>query len=136
MVTCVTAQTNATAKPALMVGQEMACLDCVIVPSSATQGGSENSVIITPPQMPAVWAKVMEREFRKLAQEEAQGTLTAQKAARLEELNRWRNRLLNPQSSEDILKQIKRDRLLEKMETLIREYVQFQEATDQKRASA
>jgi hypothetical protein len=78
----------------------------------------------------------MEREFRKLALEEVKGTLTAGQALRLEELNRWRDRLLHPQSAEEILLQIKRDRLLERMEGLLKEYVEFQEATGKKRTAA
>ena len=135
LATCLTPQTHtATAVP--LVGQESAFNDRVVLPEEGTQRGSEETVVVTLKQPPTEWDPKMEREFRKLAMEEAKGMLTTEQAARLEEMERWRNVLSHPQSSEDILVQIKRDRLLEKMESLLREYVQFQEATGQKRAAA
>ncbi|MHB8519514.1 MAG: hypothetical protein ACYDH9_02035 [Limisphaerales bacterium] len=92
--------------------------------------------MVTVTQPPSEWDKDMEREFRKLALEEAKGALTAEQAFRLERLSYWRNNLLCPSSSEEILLQIKRDRLLKKTEQLLKEYVEFQEATGKKRAAA
>lgn len=78
----------------------------------------------------------MEKEFRKLALEEAKGTITGAQVKRLEQLNQWRDRLLNPQSAEEILKQIKRDRLLARTEELLDEYVELQKPTDNTRTAA
>jgi hypothetical protein len=64
----------------------------------------------------------MEREFRKLALEEAKGTISKACAKRLEELNRWRNQLLHAQTAEEILLQLKRDRLPARMESLLKQY--------------
>jgi hypothetical protein len=78
----------------------------------------------------------MEREFRALALEEAKGSISSAQAKRLEELNRWRNQLLHAPSSEETVVQLKRDRLLARIEDLLREYVEFHEVADQKRTSA
>lgn len=117
-------------------GYVAAFTDRASLPDSATQGGSHLPPTITVRQHPRDWDKRMEREFRKLALEEAKGTLGHDQAARLEELSSWRDRLLCPPSAEEILLQIRRDRLLEKTEELLEAYVQFQEATDRKRAAA
>jgi hypothetical protein len=102
----------------------------------STRAGADEAFVLTMPQTPSVWDKKLEREFRKLALEEAKGTIGAAESVRLEELNRLRNQLLNPPSADEILLQLKRDRLLSRMESLLREYVEFQEATSQKRSSA
>ena len=47
-----------------------------------------------------------------------------------------RNRLLNSMTAEEISVQLKRDRLLAQMENLLTKYVEFQEATGQKRVRA
>jgi hypothetical protein len=134
MATCMTPQCHTMATAAPTAELETAFNDHAIMPDEGTQQGAEKAVV-TLSQAPAEWDTKMERSFRKLALEEAKGTLNASQASQLEELERWRNRLLNSQSSEEILIQIKRDRLLERMESLLREYVQFQETTGQKRAT-
>ena len=92
--------------------------------------------MVTLSKSPSEWDKKMEQEFRKLALLEAKGTLSKEQAARLEQLSDWRNSLLDPPPPEEILLQIKRDRLLEKTEELLRAYVEFQEATGKKRVAA
>jgi len=116
--------------------QESAYADRAGMPEAATRGGSEEAVFLTMTLTPEEWDKKMEREFRSLALEEAKGTISEASAKRLEELNRWRNQLLHAQTAEEILLQLKRDRLLARMESLLKEYVEFQEATGQKRAAA
>ena len=85
---------------------------------------------------PTEWDKKLEQEVRKLALLEAKGTLSQEQAGRLEQLSEWRNSLLDPPPPEEILLQIRRDRLLEKTEKLLRAYVEFQEATGKKRVAA
>ncbi|WCJ58851.1 hypothetical protein NXS98_14155 [Fontisphaera persica] len=87
-------------------------------------------------QMPKEWTKQMEREFRRLALLEAKGTLAGDQVSRLEELSLLRDRLFCPQPEEEILLQLKRDRLLEKISNTLREYVEFQEGAGKKRATA
>ena len=82
------------------------------------------------------WTRGMEREFRRLALAEAKGTLTHEQASRLNELDHSRTCLLCPPNEEEMLRRIKRDRLLEKLSEALREYVEFEEGTSQKRATA
>lgn len=82
------------------------------------------------------WDKKLEREFRTLALKEAKQDLTPADRHRLEELNTLRDRLLNPQPAEEILAQIKRDRLLSRIQEILNEYVEFEEATRKTRAAA
>ena len=96
----------------------------------------DEAAIVTLSKNPTEWNKQMEQEFRKLALAEAKGTLSKEHAARLEELTAWRNSLLDPPTPEEILLQIRRDRLLEKTEELLRAYVEFQEGTGKERAAA
>ena len=97
---------------------------------------ADEAATVTLSKNPTEWNKKMEQEFRKLALAEAKGTLSKEDAGRLEELTAWRNSLLDPPTPEEILLQIRRDRLLEKTEELLRAYVEFQEATGKKRAAA
>jgi hypothetical protein len=126
-------QTSAALVP--MVGHESAYIDPRITPAESTQCGAANSLVLSFPQSPTKWDKKMEREFRQLAFQEARGQLTTEKALRLAELDYWRERLVNPSSPEEILIQIKRDRILDKMQEALKEYVEFQESTSQKRPS-
>ncbi len=84
---------------------------------------------------PLKWDDKHEQEFRKLALQEARGCLLGPQIGRLEELNRQRNLLLHPQSSEEIMTQIRKDRMLDKMNATLREYVQFQENKGRARAT-
>jgi hypothetical protein len=136
MAACLMPQSHTDEATSPAVGHEAAFTDRTSTPDDGTQQGPEQVVTVTMSKAVSEWDKQMEREFRKLALEEAKGTLTAEQASRLEELNLWRDRLLNPQPAEEMLRQIKRDRLLERMEELLKEYVEFQEAAGKKRAAA
>ena len=136
MAACLMPQSHTDEATSPAVGHEAALTDRTSTPDDSTQQGPEQAVTVTMSEAVSEWDKQMEREFRKLALEEAKGTLTTGQASRLEELNIWRDRLLHPQSAEEILLQIKRDRLLEKMEELLKEYVEFQEAAGNKRVAA
>jgi len=136
MAACLMPQSHTDEATSPAVGHEAAFTDRTSTPDDGTQQGPEQAVTVTMSEAVSEWDKQMEREFRKLALEEAKGTLTTGQASRLEELNIWRDRLLHPQSAEEILLQIKRDRLLEKMEELLKEYVEFQEAAGNKRVAA
>lgn len=102
-------------------------------PQDGTEAATKQAVVLKITQTPSVWDKKLEREFRRLALSEVAGTLTHSEQQRLDELNHLRNRLLHGQTVEEISLQLKRDRLLERMESLLREYVEFQATTNQKR---
>ena len=116
--------------------QEAACIDVAGLPDGATVSASSESVVMTLARSPSEWTKRMEREFRSLAFCEAKGSSSIEQAERLNELTRWRNQLLHAPTSEETLRQLKRDRLLARMEELLKEYVEFQEGEGRKRASA
>ena len=83
------------------------------------------------------WTKSMEREFRALALLEARDALTREQARRLGALSQLRDRFLNPRTPEDVLIQVRRDRLLEKISENLQQYVKFQEdASRSRRTSA
>jgi hypothetical protein len=106
--------------------------------SGETQASSTSGSFIlhVSPQPPSVWDKKLDREFRDLALQEAKGEISTKNASRLEELSHWREQLVLPQTVEETLLQIKRDRLLARMENLLQEYVEFQEAANQTRSAA
>lgn len=85
--------------------------------------------------VPETWDKELEREFRQLALVEAKGELTTDQAIRLNRLNRLRDEMLFAPSPDEVLMQLKRDRILADMERLLREYVAFEEATNKARRS-
>jgi hypothetical protein len=103
------------------------------VPPEIEQSSSTGYFVLTLTQQPSVWDKKLEREFRSLALAEATATISLQAGRRLEQLSHWRDRLLNPQTTDEILLQIRRDSLLERINSLLNEYVEFQESADQKR---
>jgi hypothetical protein len=118
-----------------------AVMDATITDRTTTrdqsvQVGTDGAIHFSVQPMVSEWEIHMEKEFRKLALEEAKGTITGAQVKRLEQLNQWRDRLLNPQSAEELLKQIKRDRLLAKTEELLNEYVELQKPTDNTRTAA
>ena len=78
------------------------------------------------------WTPGFEKEFRRLALAEATGSLAPEQAARLEKLSGLRDRFLNPSSPDEILLQLKRDRILGKMAEGLSEYVEFLETTGHK----
>jgi hypothetical protein len=129
-------QNETAALPSPVAAQEAAYADLAAPPEATTRAGAEEAVVLTMSVAPSEWDKKMEREFRRLALEEARGNISQAQAKRLEELNRWRDQLLHAQTAEEILVQLKRDRLLARMEGLLKEYVEFQEAAGHKRAAA
>lgn len=106
------------------------------MPEQGTQEGTCRAMVLTIGEVPGEWDTELEREFRKLALAEAERTLTAEQVGRLEQLNGWRDQLLHPQPAEEMLLQIKRDRLLNRMEEVLNDYVEFQEAASKTRAAA
>lgn len=82
------------------------------------------------------WTPALEREFSKLALEEVKGTIQRDRMHRLEQLTTLRNRLQDPLSPEELLMQIRRDRILEKMAEALRDYVKFFGTANQTRPPA
>ena len=129
-------QKQTDALPAPEAAREEACANAASLPEGGTDVAANQAMVLTISESPTAWDKKLEKEFRSLALAEAKGTLTARDGKRLNELTSWRNRLLLGQTAEEISSQLKRDRLLDRMESLLREYVEFQEAANQKRAAA
>jgi hypothetical protein len=119
-----------------VVAQELTCSNRAEFPEATTRTIENGLFVMTMTQAPSTWDKKLEREFRKLALEEAKGTIAGDDARRLNQLNHWRDQLLSPLTSDEILLQMKRDRLLERMEILLKEYVELQEAANQTRTAA
>jgi hypothetical protein len=119
-----------------MPAREAVYADVVTLPQGNTETAEDTATVLTISESPSAWDKKLEKEFRSLALAEAKETLTVTQSLRLDELNCLRNRLLKPMTPEEISVQLKRDRLLTRMEDLLREYVEFQEATGKKRAVA
>lgn len=97
--------------------------------SDESEASARETFVLTMSQSPSEWDKKLEKEFHKLALAEATTTISEKDASRLEQLSRWRDQLLCPQTVEETLLQMKRDRLLVRMENLLQEYVELQEAT-------
>jgi hypothetical protein len=127
-------QTDAPVIP--MTGGDTVFAANAPTPEEGTEITESSGVTMTFTESLSEWDKKLEREFRGLAMAEARGTLSEQESNRLEELTGLRNRLLHGQTAEEISLQLKRDRLLARMESLLREYVEFQETANQKRATA
>src|SRR5215213_4444119 len=72
-------------------------------PGAIHQAGATSIAIA---QTPGVWDNSLEKEFHALASAEANRTLTAEQAQRLDRLNTLRDRLRNPLAPEDIFTQI------------------------------
>jgi hypothetical protein len=107
-----------------------------LVDEQRPQQETEQVVSYTLHESAKEWTKKMEREFRQLALLEATGRLTREQTMRLEELSQSRERLVTPRTPEEILMQLRRDKMVESMAETLRKYVHFQESTDKKRASA
>ena len=129
-------QKQTEALPAPLEAREQVYANTAARPEEGTDVAVNQSMVLTITQNPSTWDKKLEKEFRALALAEAKGTLAARQGKRLNELTQWRNRLLHGQTAEEISLQLKRDRLLDRMESLLREYVEFQETANQKRAAA
>jgi hypothetical protein len=123
-------QATATVPPPV-AAQELAFPNRTILPEAESQISTKGSFVVTMTQSPSVWNANLEREFRKLALAEANSTISRGDASRLDQLSRWRDQLLCPQTVDETLLQMKRDRLLVRMENLLQEYVEFQEAASQ-----
>ena len=126
---------NALSDVALTLPQSVA-VTVTAIPSiqAAPETTRQPSAIVV--RLDQEWDHRMEREFRRLALKEATGALAQSDARRLDELTRLRNRLLCPQTPDEMLLQIRRDRLLNKTKELLNEYVQFKHATDQSRSAS
>ncbi len=120
-----------------VIAQEFTFPDRTILPEEdELQASTRGGFVLSMQQAPSEWDKKLDKEFRKLALAEANDTLSMEDATRLEQLSRWREQLLSPQTVTETLLQIKRDRLLVRMESLLQEYVELQEAANQKRSAA
>ncbi len=115
---------------------DSAIAELTTAPDQGGQVGTNDASVYSMSPMLTEWDTHMEKEFRKLALEEAKGTINRARAKRLEQLNQLRDRLHNPQSMEEILNQIKRDRLLARTEELLNEYVELQKPTSNTRTAA
>ena len=89
---------------------------------------SEN-ITLTFLQTSRDWTKANEKEFRRLALKEAAGQLSEIELRRLNRMSKARDQQSSPLSAEEVLLQIRRDRILEKMADLLEEYVEFTEST-------
>jgi hypothetical protein len=120
-----------------VIAQEFTFPDRAILPEeNGLQASTRGGFVLSIQQAPSEWDKKLDKEFRKLALAEANDTLPIEGATRLEQLSRWREQLLSLQTVTETLLQIKRDRLLVRMESLLQEYVELQEAADQKRSAS
>lgn len=130
---CLVPENHSAIADAAIAVHEIGMPDQTFVPETVGHSGAGNSVFVDQPESPKEWSKQMEREFRQLALVEAKGNLTVEQMARLETLSLWRERLSNPRQADEVLLQLKRDRLLEKISDTLREYVEFQESAHKKR---
>jgi hypothetical protein len=105
--------------PTLPVASEATGAERITPPEQGTQEAMDGSFEVDVPESLQEWDNQLEREFRKLALREAKGLLNRTEAMRLEELNFFRDRLKDPQLPEEMLLQIRRDRLLARMEELL-----------------
>ena len=94
---------------------EATCVRSTALPDAETVVSRPTDVMVRISESPSEWTKKMEREFRSLALAEAQGRLTAEEDLRLNELNSLRDQLMNPLTSEEIRRQLRKDRLLARM---------------------
>lgn len=97
--------------------------------SKASATGSTFEYAIT--AIPDSWTGKLEKEFRLLALKEATQQLSRIELRRLEQLQHWRGRLETTRTSEEILFQLQRDRLLEKMAENLQAYVRIQKMPSQ-----
>ena len=119
-----------------VVATEAAVTKRAAAPEEGTHEATNKAIVFTVTPAPAEWDKHLEREFRQLALQEAGRALTEPESARLEQLNQWRDRLRCPLSAAEIHGQLKRDRLLVRMEELLKDYIEFEKASSKARAAA
>jgi len=118
----------------LKLAGDVSLVDFFAPPAENTESSfvGQDIVPLTIKDQPSEWTSKLEKEFRELALKEARGTSTADSYRRLEDLNYWRDTLLNERPAEEVLLQLKRDRILEKMAAALEEYVEFQQASHKK----
>lgn len=119
----------------VVIAEESVVINPAILPEAELHEGTVEPFVLTISNAPAAWNQALEREFRNLALAEANNSITSEDAMRLEKLSNWRDQLISPQTTDEILLQMKRNRLLNRMENLLREYVELQEATGQTRST-
>jgi len=107
---------------------------CMADEGVRTEG--QGTMVITWPEDVLDWTPALEREFRRLAMLEATCAASADELARIEELSRLRQRLDQPRTTDEILRQLKHDRLLEMIADTLREYAEFQKGARKKRTAA
>jgi hypothetical protein len=95
-----------------------------------------DNVTLTFRQTSKEWTKTDEKEFKRLALKEVTGNISDKELRSLNMLSWARDHQLNPLSAEEILLQIRRDRILEKMAAILEDYVEFTESTGNKGTSA
>jgi hypothetical protein len=134
----VPANQTGPALAAPVAAQEFAAPNEAVCSGADSQASSMQGsfVLRFSPQMPSAWDKALEKEFRTLALSEAEGKLSDEQAHRLEVVSLWREQLESPQTAEEILLQIRRDRLIDRMQNLLEEYVEFKETANQARSSS
>jgi microcompartment protein CcmL/EutN len=82
------------------------------------------------------WSKADEKEFKHLALREATEDITQEEMKRLNRLSSLRDHNSNPLSAEEVLLQIRRDRILERMAEVLHDYVEFTQSTGNKGTAA
>jgi hypothetical protein len=133
---CLAPQAHSAVVAAPIDGGEVVFNDTAAVPEHRSMGSTGETLTLTLTQTPKEWSRELDHEFRRLALEEAKGELSSPLLERLEMLSRWRDQLKNPRTPDEILLQLRRDRLLEKMSEALKAYVEFKEGQDKERASA
>ena len=127
---------HATTVTNSVLAQESICSSRTELPEGTTQAIESGAFVMTITPAPATWDKKLEREFRRLALEEAKGTIAGDDSRRLNQLSHWRDQLQCPLTADEILLHMKRNRLLARMESLLEEYVELQESANHPRVAA
>lgn len=110
-----------------VLAEEYAITEKPVLLEQESQSSTAGSFTMKFTNPPSAWDNGLEKEFRKLALAEATGKLSNDDANRLETLSHWRNQLVSPPTVEETLLQLKRDRLLSRIEDLLKDYVEFKE---------
>lgn len=91
-------------------------------PLHADENGCEQNVCIGDGQE---WTKKQERQFLRLAEQEALGRLNSQASLELERLSTLRNTLKSPRSGEDVLRDFDHRKITRDLLTALSRYVAF-----------
>lgn len=118
-----------------VLAEECAILEKPVLLEEESQSSTAGNFMLTITNPPSTWDGGLERKFRQLALAEATGKISKNDASRLEALSNWRNQLVSPPTVEETLLQLKRDRLLSRMEDLLKEYVEFKEGSGYARSA-